>query len=168
VEVDGFPLLVLLAGAETVLFLIVLLGSVRLRQRLNLAWKKTGENQGQKTPGQFLALHVQDQSAAPGWRNIHILKPGHALTVGGGDADFLIFIVPLKSRIARICFDGTSYTFIPLKARFFPDIGSQPVPDCIGKTITILTEQSYELHIRIDFYENPPKIGVAPRIEPAR
>jgi hypothetical protein len=155
VEVNGFPPLVLLAGAEAALLLIVLLGSVRLRQRLNLSWKKTREDQGQKTSGQFLSLHVQDQSAAPGWRNIHILKPGHALTVGGGDSDFLIFIVPLQARIARVRFDGASYTFIPLKARFFPDIGSQPVPDCIGKTIRILTERNYELHIRIDLYENP-------------
>jgi hypothetical protein len=46
-------------------------------------------------------------------------------------------------------------TFYPKRPEFFPDAGSQPVTDCIGKTIRILSEKGYELFIRIERYEDP-------------
>ncbi|MDR0623259.1 MAG: hypothetical protein LBG10_02400, partial [Treponema sp.] len=48
-------------------------------------------------------------------------------------------------------------TFIPRKPQYFPDIGSQQVPDCIGKTIRIISDKKYELNFRMERYEDPLK-----------
>ncbi|MDR2397383.1 MAG: VWA domain-containing protein [Spirochaetaceae bacterium] len=103
----------------------------------------------------MIALFVKDQSAALGRRNLHILKAGYSLSLGGGNSDFLIFLVPVPPRIARVYFDGISYFFIPQKPQFFPDLGGQVLPDCIGKTIRIITDKNYELSIRIERREDP-------------
>jgi hypothetical protein len=103
----------------------------------------------------MLSLFVADQSTAIGRRNVHIVKPGYNFTIGGGKSDFLIFLVPIPSRIAELRFNGEECTFIPRKPQFFPDIGVQPVPDCIGKTIRIISERNYELYIRMECYEDP-------------
>ncbi|MDR3167071.1 MAG: hypothetical protein LBT93_03930 [Treponema sp.] len=103
----------------------------------------------------MLSLFVEDQNAAIGRRNIHTIKAGYTLTIGGGTSDFLIFLVPIPPNIAEIRFDGRQCTFIPRKSWFFPDIGSEPVPNCIGKTIRIISAKNYELHIRLERYEDP-------------
>jgi hypothetical protein len=114
---------------------------------------------GTESPGfegpPMLSLFVKDQSAALGRRNLHILKAGHSLSLGGGTSDFLIVLVPVPPHIARVYFDGTYYFFIPRKPQFFPDMGSQVLQDCIGKTIRIISEKNYELHIRIERREDP-------------
>jgi hypothetical protein len=102
-----------------------------------------------------LSLFVEDQNTAIGRRNIHTLKPGYTLTIGGGKSDFLIFLVPVPPHIAEIRFDGRHCTFIPRKSWFFPEINSQPVPNCIGKTIRIVSAKNYDLHIRLERYEDP-------------
>jgi hypothetical protein len=98
---------------------------------------------------------VEDQNTAIGRRNIHIVKPGYTFTLGGGRSDFLIFLVPIPPRIAEIRSDGRQCTFIPKKPQFFPDIGSQSIPNCIGKTIRVISEKNYELRIRLERYEDP-------------
>ena len=103
----------------------------------------------------MLNLFVADQNTAIGRRNIHLLKPGYSLSVGGGKSDFLIFLVPLPPNIATIRSDGRNCTFIPRDPKFFPDLGTQQVPNCIGKTIRVISEKNYELHIRMDRYQDP-------------
>ncbi|MDR2798657.1 MAG: hypothetical protein LBB80_09970 [Treponema sp.] len=103
----------------------------------------------------MISLFVKDQSTTLDRRNLHILKAGHSLSLGGGKSDFLIFLVPVPPHIARVYFDGTYYYFIPQKNQFFPDIGSKVIQDCIGKTIRIISEKNYELHIRIERREDP-------------
>jgi len=103
----------------------------------------------------MLNLYVEDQNTAIGKRNIHTVKSGYSLSVGGGKSDFLIFLVPVPSSIANVRYDGRNCTFTPLKPQYFPDIGSQPVPNCIGKTIRVISDKNYELHVRIDRYEDP-------------
>jgi hypothetical protein len=105
----------------------------------------------------MLSLFVEDQNTAIGRRNIHALKPGYTFSVGGGKSDFLIFLVPIPPYIAEVHFDGRQCTFIPRKPRYFPDIGSQQVPNCIGKTIRVISDKHYELHIRMERYEDPLK-----------
>jgi hypothetical protein len=105
----------------------------------------------------MLNLFVEDQNTFIGKRNIHAVKPGNAFTVGGGKSDFLIFLVPMPPHIGDVRFDGTRCTFIPRKPQYFPDIGSQQVPDCIGKTIRIISDKNYELHFRFERYEDPLK-----------
>jgi hypothetical protein len=105
----------------------------------------------------MLSLFVQDQNTAIGRRNIHNAKEGSSFTVGGGKSDFLIFLVPVPPYIAEVRFDGRQCTFIPKKPQYFPDIGSQQVSNCIGKTIRVISDRNYELHIRIERYEDPLK-----------
>ncbi|MDR2631197.1 MAG: VWA domain-containing protein [Spirochaetaceae bacterium] len=103
----------------------------------------------------MLSLFVEDQNTNIGRRNIHTVKPGYSFTIGGGKSDFLIFLVPIPPRIAELRSDGAQCTFIPRKPEFFPDLGSQPVPNCEGIPIRIISERQYELFIRIDRYEDP-------------
>jgi hypothetical protein len=106
----------------------------------------------------MLNLFVEDQNTFIGKRNIHAVKPGYSFTVGGGKSDFLIFLVSMPPHIGEVRCDGNRCTFIPRKPQYFPDIGSQQVPDCIGKTIRIISDKKYELHFRFERYEDPLKV----------
>jgi hypothetical protein len=104
----------------------------------------------------MLNLFVADQNTAIGRRNIHFVKSGYTFSIGGGRSDFLIFLVPVPPRIAEVRYDGNTCTFYPRRPEFFPDLGgSQPVTNCIGKTIRVISEKGYELFIRIERYEDP-------------
>jgi hypothetical protein len=105
----------------------------------------------------MLNLFVEDQNTFIGKRNIHAVKSGYSFTVGGGKSDFLIFLVPIPPHIGDVRCDGSRCTFTPRKPQYFPDIGSQQVPDCIGKTIRIISDKKYELHFRFERYEDPLK-----------
>jgi hypothetical protein len=95
-------------------------------------------NQDFRNGPPMLSLFVQDQNTAIGRRNIHTAKEGSSFTVGGGKSDFLIFLVPVPQHIAEVRFDGRQCTFVPRKPQYFPDIGSQQVPSCIGKNIRVV------------------------------
>jgi hypothetical protein len=105
----------------------------------------------------MLNLFVEDQNTLIGKRNIHLVKPGYTFTLGGGKSDFLIFLVPIPPHIGEVRCEGSSCTFIPRQPKYFPDIGSQPVPDCIGKIIRVVSDKHYELHFRLERYEDPLK-----------
>jgi hypothetical protein len=98
---------------------------------------------------------VEDQNTFIGKRNIHLLKAGTTLDIGGGNSDFLIFLVPLPRRIAEVRFDGERCIFVPRRPEFFPDIGREPVEDCVGKTIRVISQKGYELKVRLDRFEDP-------------
>jgi len=70
----------------------------------------------------MLSLFVQDQNMAIGKRNVHLMKAGHRLTVGGHNSDFLIFLVPVPHRIADVHLTGTA-RLIPRRSRILPDTG---------------------------------------------
>lgn len=103
----------------------------------------------------MLSLFVEDQNTAIGKRNIHLIRPGRTLSVGGGRSDFLIFLVPLPAKIAELYFDGETCTFIPHKAEFFPDIKNSFVENCIDKTIHIISSKGYGMHIRFERFKDP-------------
>jgi hypothetical protein len=119
------------------------------------SWQDTYKDLPPQKGPAMLSLFVEDQNTAIGRRNIHTLKSGYSFSVGGGRSDFLIFLVPIPPHIAEIRSEGSQWTFIPRKPQFFPDIGSQTVPNCIGKTIRIVSEKNYELKIRFERYEDP-------------
>jgi hypothetical protein len=100
-------------------------------------------------------LFVDDQNTHIGRRNIHALKAGKTYTVGGGKSDFLIFLVPLPRRIGEFRFDGEKLDFVPRKSQYFPDLGSQVFPDCLGRTIRVISDKNYQLSFRILRYEDP-------------
>ncbi|MDR2071836.1 MAG: VWA domain-containing protein [Spirochaetaceae bacterium] len=103
----------------------------------------------------MLTIFVEEQNTAIGRRNVHALKKGNTYTVGGGNSDFLIFLVSIPPRIGRLYFDGNNCTFTPLKPRYFPDIGSNPVHECLGKTIRILSDRNYEIFFHFEQYKDP-------------
>ncbi|MDR0585324.1 MAG: VWA domain-containing protein [Treponema sp.] len=103
----------------------------------------------------LLNLFVEDQNTFIGKRNIHALKSGYSFTIGGGKSDFLIFLVPVPAALGEVRRDGNRCTFIPRKPEYFPDLGSRELPDCIGKTIRIISDKHYELRFRIERYEDP-------------
>ncbi|MCL2210536.1 MAG: hypothetical protein FWB95_01290 [Treponema sp.] len=104
----------------------------------------------------LLNLFVEDQNTSIGKRNIHSLKTGYSLSLGGGKADdYLIFLVPMPPALGEIRREGATLTFIPKKPKYFPDIGSNQVSDCINKTIRIVSDKKYEMHFRFEMYEDP-------------
>ncbi|MDR2965430.1 MAG: hypothetical protein LBU88_06610 [Treponema sp.] len=104
----------------------------------------------------LLNLFVEDQNTRIGKRNIHSLKSGYNLSVGGGKADgFLIFLVPIPPHIGELRRSGSQLSFIPKKARYFPDLGSNELRDCLNKTIRIISDKNYELRFRFEMYEDP-------------
>jgi len=104
----------------------------------------------------LLNLFVEDQNTNIGKRNIHSLKSGYSLTVGGGEADdYHIFLVPIPAHIGEIRRNGSQLTFIPKKEKYFPDIKANEVNDCINKTIRIISDKNYEMRFRFVMYEDP-------------
>jgi len=104
----------------------------------------------------LLNLFVSDQNTSIGKRNIHSLKSGYNLSVGGSKSDdYLIFLVPMPAGIGEIRRDGSTLTFTPRKAKYFPDIGNNQVRDCINKTIRVVSDKNYEMRFRFEMYEDP-------------
>jgi hypothetical protein len=63
--------------------------------------------------------------------------------------------VALPSHIGEVHFDGKECSFVPKKPEYFPDLGAQTVPNCIGKTIRVISDKKYELKFRMERYEDP-------------
>ena len=104
----------------------------------------------------LLNLYVNDQNTSIGKRNIHSLKSGFSLSVGGSKSDdFYIFLVPVPAKLGEIRRDGSRLTFVPHKPKYFPDIGSNEIKDCINKTIRIVSDKNYEMRFRFELYEDP-------------
>jgi len=104
----------------------------------------------------LLNLFVSEQNTSIGRRNIHSLKSGYSLTVGGGKTDdYFIFLVPVPAKLGEIRRNGSQLTFTPHKPKYFPDIGSNEVRDCINKTIRIISDKNYEIRFRFEMYEDP-------------
>lgn len=103
----------------------------------------------------LLNLFVEEQSVSIGKRNIHSLKSGTSLTVGGRNSDFLIFLVPLPSNLGELQRNGSQLTFIPRKHKYFPDLGSNELRNCLNKTIRVISDKGYELRFRFEMYEDP-------------
>jgi hypothetical protein len=104
----------------------------------------------------ILNLHVEDQNTAIGKRNIHSLKSGYSMTVGGGKSDdFYIFLVPIPPAIGEIRRSGSQLTFVPRKPKYFPDNGPNEIRDCIGKPIRVISDKGYEINFYFEMYEDP-------------
>lgn len=104
---------------------------------------------------QMLSLWVKDQNTNIGRRNVHLMKAGATLSLGGGHSDFLVFLVPLPHRIADIFFDGEKCSLIVRKPAYFPELAGGLLEDCVGKDITVVSDKGYVLTIRIDTFEDP-------------
>jgi hypothetical protein len=152
----SFPLIIALAAlALLILGLLIYFAAKNLFSSPKRAMVQAIQNQDGISLMPILI--VDDQNTAIGKRNIHSVKAGYAYTVGGGNSDFLIFLVPVPPRIADLLYDGVNCTFVPRLPKYFPDIGSEPVRNCIGKTIKVISDKNYQLRIRFEKYEDPLK-----------
>jgi hypothetical protein len=103
----------------------------------------------------MLSLFVKDQPTSKDRQNLHLLKPGYSLSIGGAETDDLVVsIVTIPSRIGRVRFDGKHYTFIPHKKQLLPDTGAAAIQDCIGKQIRI-AHKDFDIRLEIEQRENP-------------
>ncbi|WP_444818863.1 VWA domain-containing protein [Treponema denticola] len=101
-------------------------------------------------------IYVLNQNRNIGRRNIHVMKPGTSLTLGGGKTDnFLIFLVPFPARLAQVRYDGQDYHLAILKPKYFPYEKSNVVNNCISKTVTIVSDKGYHVYFTFREYENP-------------
>jgi|GEM_PF-519489 len=100
-------------------------------------------------------LRVEGQNSHIGTRNIQTIHAGSARSVGGGRSDFLIFLMPVPRRSAEIHFDGEKCTFVPLKPDLFPELKGQPLEDCVGKDIVMLSRKGFRMTLRFSPYEAP-------------
>jgi hypothetical protein len=121
--------------------------------------RKKDEKDGEDAAAQgtvLVTLVVDDQNTNIGRRNIHSLKAGDVYTIGGGKLDdYFIFLAPVPAHIGEIHFDGSQCTFVPKKPEYFPETGSRPLPDCIGKIIRVVSDKGYELTFHLERYEDP-------------
>jgi hypothetical protein len=141
-SINVFWLLAL--GAVLLLGLVVWL-IVRLITRLPSYYQEVRRSVKEGHP--LVEMVVIPQSRRIGHRNVHYLKPGATATVGAGRSRFLIFFVPVPRRMARLEYDGRSYTFVPLKRELFPDVEGAAVPDCLGKSIPGRSLRGYRFAI---------------------
>jgi hypothetical protein len=91
-------------------------------------------------------MRVSLQNSRIGMRNVHRILPGSARSVGGGWSSYLVFLVPTPRAVAEIRNEGGHYTFVPLRAEFFPQL-SGPLKDCLGAEIPFAGPKGHDLTI---------------------
>ena len=104
----------------------------------------------------MMELFVYNQNASIGKRNIHMMKPGSTLSIGGNKKDdFLIFLVPFPANIAQVQYDGSNYRVSILKPEYFPYESSDTIYPCIGRDITAVSKKGYHVTFTFRGYEDP-------------
>ena len=101
-------------------------------------------------------LFVYNQTTLIGKRNIHVMKSGTRLSVGGSKSDdFLIFLVPFPANLAQVQYDGNDYRVSILKPEYFPYETSNTIYPCIGRDITAVSKKGYHVTFTFRGYEDP-------------
>ena len=101
-------------------------------------------------------IYVFNQNRSIGKRNIHVMKPGSQLSVGGGKGDdFIIFLVKFPAHLASVRYDGADYHLTIHKSKYFPYVKGTSVNNCIGKTITLVSDKGYHVGFTFREYEEP-------------
>jgi len=101
-----------------------------------------------------IEMRVVGQNPNVGMRNIHTLRPGTRLSVGGRNDAFLIFLVRVPGHVAELRFDGTVYTFVPIKPEFFPQL-TAPLPSFLGQPISLLSKDGRRLTLYFREWVSP-------------
>lgn len=101
-------------------------------------------------------LFVYNQTTLIGKRNIHVMKVGTRLSIGGSKSDdFLIFLVPFPANLAQVQYDGNDYRVSILKPEYFPYETSNTIYPCIGRDITAVSKKGYPVTFTFRGYEDP-------------
>jgi hypothetical protein len=124
------------------------------RNRVSIASPGKVEVKGQHSI--MLELFVDRQNRNIGKRNIHMLKPGSRMTVGGtGRSAFMVFLVKFPGSLAEIRYDGVTCSLAILKPEYFPYETETVLPDCLNRDIILRSDKGYEVTFRLKNYENP-------------
>lgn len=100
-------------------------------------------------------LQVRYQTRMIGKRNVHVMKAGSKLSLGGGNSAFLVFLVKFPHRIADVRFDGKKCSLAILKPDYFPNETENVIEDCVGREFTIVSDRDYEVRFTLKEYEDP-------------
>jgi hypothetical protein len=111
---------------------------------LRIAAKKEGK--------ELLEFVVEGQNPNIGMRNVHVIEAGHKMSLGGGNSDFLVFLMDTPSRVADVHFDGEKLIVVPLKAEFVPGMVG-PTNVALGESFEILSKRSRPLRVKFVAYE---------------
>ncbi|HNY22775.1 MAG TPA: hypothetical protein PKO22_11575, partial [Treponemataceae bacterium] len=103
----------------------------------------------------MLELLVDRQNPYIGKRNVHMMKAGSRLSIGGGQSAFLVFLVKFPANIAEIRYDGETCSLAILKPEYFPDENQNVIPDCLGKKFKIVSDKAYEITFGFGVFEDP-------------
>ncbi len=172
--VGVFPLWAVLVavGALVVLLVILLLILIAVRHRgFHVSVRRTlgadaiarharfghrtlTEFQKTNTHSFAVEMIVDMQRRHIGHRNIRTIRRNRSLTVGGGRSAFLIFLVPVPPKIARIRYDGEDFTFQPVKWDFFPGLKGE-IPSCLDQEIHAVSKKNYPLTVTFQRYVSP-------------
>jgi len=136
----------LLALAALLVLALLVLLIVRLIDRLLSPSYEREFHQSVREGHPLVEMIVIPQNRRIGHRNVHYLKPGATATVGSGRARFLVYFVPVPRRMALLRYDGSTYSFVPLKSDLFPGT-SGPVSNCLDKTIPARSPRGYRFTI---------------------
>jgi hypothetical protein len=101
-----------------------------------------------------IEMRVSLQNSHIGFRNVHRIASGSSRSVGGRFSSYLVFLVSVPQGIAEIRNENGGYTFVPLRAEFFPR-ASGPLPDCLEKDIAFTTPRGRELTLRFRRWVSP-------------
>jgi hypothetical protein len=94
-----------------------------------------------------IEMYVEGQNPNIGLRNVHGIKEGKRLCVGGKGSSFLIFLVPLPRCIGVIERKNDSYRFVPLRSEYFPGDGS-PVENCLDRNLVLISNHGKRIIFR--------------------
>lgn len=103
----------------------------------------------------LLELNVSRQNPNIGKRNIHMMKAGSRLSIGGGKSSFLIFLVKFPPNIAEIRYDGEQCSLAILKPEYFPYEKQNIIENCVNKTFRIVSDRAYEVEFDFAVFEDP-------------
>lgn len=103
----------------------------------------------------MIELDVHNQNKAIGKRNVHMMKAGSRLGIGGGTSAFLVFLVRFPANVAEIRYDGLTCDLAILKPEYFPYETDVVIKDCIGRDFTIVSDKEYEVTFSLREYDDP-------------
>lgn len=99
-------------------------------------------------PGSIqIELRVEGQNPHVGMRNVHTILSGSSKSVGGGRADFLVFLVPAPRYAAEFHFDGERCVFVPIRPECFPELNGN-LEDCLDKDIIMVGKRNFRMTLR--------------------
>jgi len=150
------PYLLYGIGILVLLLALLLLGLFVRRRLQDAAFARFFEGLSERRGAGIrpLLLRVDEQNPNIGARNIHRVLPGASLSVGGDGSAFVIFYVPMPRRIGIIRNEKGRYMFVPKRLEHFLDL-QQPLPDCVGQPIRVLSTRGRPVTIRFQEYVSP-------------